>query len=100
MHGGRVDAFSGGADQGSTFTLRLPAVGAPAEHPVAGASPPAPSTAIAPLRILVVDDNVDSATVLCRLLYRKGHATKIAHDGPAALQLAFAERPEVPLPIC
>jgi PAS domain S-box-containing protein len=95
MHGGRVDAFSSGADQGSTFTLRLPAVGTPPGRPLPDAIPPSRIAGDTGLRILVVDDNVDSATVLCRLLQRKGHTTRVAHEGPAALQLAIAEKPEV-----
>jgi CheY-like chemotaxis protein len=49
-------------------------------------------------RILVVDDNVDAATSLARLLSRlMGQEVRVAHDGPTALEIAEEFRPEVVL---
>jgi CheY-like chemotaxis protein len=49
------------------------------------------------LRILVVDDNVDSAESLSLLLELGGHEVRTAHDGPAALEAARAFQPRVVL---
>jgi two-component system CheB/CheR fusion protein len=38
------------------------------------------------LRILVVEDNADTAATLATLLGLAGHEVRVAHDGPAALQ--------------
>jgi CheY-like chemotaxis protein len=45
-------------------------------------------------RILVVDDNVDLARGLARLLQLHGHDVQVAHDGPSGLQRARESRPE------
>jgi CheY-like chemotaxis protein len=50
-----------------------------------------------PLRILIVDDHEDSAEMLSMLLSGKGHATRIALDGAAALDVAAAFLPHVGL---
>jgi CheY-like chemotaxis protein len=44
-------------------------------------------------RILVVDDNVDAATTLARILKLSGHEVEIVHDGAAALLAARRLRP-------
>ena len=48
-----------------------------------------------PLHILVVDDNVDAASTLARLLALVGHEVAVAHDGPGALAKATSTRPEL-----
>jgi CheY-like chemotaxis protein len=49
-------------------------------------------------RVLVVDDNVDAAVSLARVLERhEGQEVRVAHDGPSALEAAEAFRPEVVL---
>jgi CheY-like chemotaxis protein/nitrogen-specific signal transduction histidine kinase len=94
MHGGSVSGHSEGPDRGSEFTVRLPA----AERPVARAGRAEPAGARqAGSRVLVVDDNVDLARGLARLLKLLGHEVQIAHDGPAAIETARAFRPEVVL---
>ena len=50
-----------------------------------------------PCRVLVVDDNRDSADTLALLLELMGHETRTAHDGPAALEAGDAFRPEAVL---
>jgi CheY-like chemotaxis protein len=49
------------------------------------------------LRILVVDDNVDSAETLSELLPLWGHEARLAHDGMKALEVAREFKPEVVL---
>jgi CheY-like chemotaxis protein len=48
-------------------------------------------------RILVVDDSVDTVAMMKVLLKREGHEVRVAHDGPAALEVAAAYAPEVVL---
>ncbi|MDI3290832.1 response regulator [Polyangium sp. 15x6] len=93
MHGGAVLAESAGLGKGSAFTVRLPTSnGETAEHEsgsrgdVDGAKS---------LRVLVVDDNRDSAETLSLLLEMLGHEVERAHDGPSALAAARAVRPTV-----
>jgi CheY-like chemotaxis protein len=50
-----------------------------------------------PARILVVDDNVDLARGLARLLQIRGHDVQVAHDGPTGLDKAKKSKPEVVL---
>jgi PAS domain S-box-containing protein len=96
MHGGSVAAASEGPGRGSEFTVRLPALVGPA-----GRKPEPretlPRVARRGSRVLVVDDNLDSARGLSRLLKLLGHDIAVAHDGEAALELARAHRPEIVL---
>jgi CheY-like chemotaxis protein len=48
-------------------------------------------------RILVVDDNVDSAETMAEILKLWGHEVHTAHDGPSALEAARAQRPDAVL---
>ncbi len=95
LHGGRVEAYSV-LGQGSEFVVRLPVVPTLAPQP-----PSAPATTTeaneSSLRILVVDDNVDSAESLAMLLEMSRHQVRTAHDGPAALVAALDFRPNVVL---
>lgn len=94
LHGGSVSAESAGVGKGSTFTVRLPAAAPPqAAAPVRREHLESTSGA----RILVVDDNVDSALGLARLLRRRGYTVDVAHDGPSALECAQASPPAVVL---
>ena len=95
MHGGSVQARSEGLGLGSEFLVRLPA---PATVAAPGANGDRkPTEARWPCRrILVVDDNKDSANALARLLKRLyGQEVEVAHDGPSALARAATFRPEV-----
>jgi signal transduction histidine kinase/ActR/RegA family two-component response regulator len=95
LHGGTVEARSDGPGRGSTFRIVLPCE--------ASVGPPAPVVALLPartrtvprLRVLVVDDNVDAATLLADFIGRAGHTVEVAHDGPAALTAAEVRRPDV-----
>ena len=100
LHGGRVSAHSAGLKQGSCFTVVLPCGSLSNAHtadsaPVAAAAAAASLPATAGLSILVVDDNVDAAQMLCALLEMNGHAVEVAHDGGAALAAAGRRRPDV-----
>jgi CheY-like chemotaxis protein len=95
MHGGRVEARSDGAGQGSTFVVRLPALPeaaeTPAGRPVAAATLGGSQTR----RILIADDNPDAAESLALLLRLAGHEVEIARDGLEAVAAADRCRPDV-----
>lgn len=94
MHGGTVTAHSDGPGTGAEFVVRLPALvehDAPVEPPSERAAPEPPVKR----RILVVDDNVDSATTLAMLLSMKGNEVDVAFDGLQAIELANRLRPDV-----
>jgi two-component system CheB/CheR fusion protein len=98
MHGGSVRAFSDGPGLGSELVVRLPraraAVPATAER---APSRPIPAKALEPLRVLVVDDNLDAATSLGTLLSLIGHVVTLAPDGPTALALVPSATPDLVL---
>ena len=95
MHGGKVAVVSI-LGQGSEFIVRLPmlltAEPQATSSPTETAKPTGPS-----FRVLVVDDNVDSAESLALLLEESGHEVWTAHDGPTALQAVIDNRPDVVL---
>jgi two-component system CheB/CheR fusion protein len=94
MHGGTVAAFSAGPGQGSEFVVRLPCL--PEAPPQKDESPAAQPQFNCPgLRVLVVDDNVDSAQVLVMLLASVGQDATAATDGQTALAAAKAQKPDV-----
>jgi CheY-like chemotaxis protein len=94
MHGGAVQAASDGPGRGSEFTVRLPVL---REKPEAVVAPAAGAAKGERFRILVVDDNRDSATSLAMLLKISGHDVSLAHDGEAALEAAASSLPDVML---
>ena len=92
-HGGTVQLRSEGLGRGSEFELRLPLADQPLVAPE-DASDPVP---VQRRRILIVDDNVDSARSLAMLLELSGHETHTAHDGLAGLEAAERLAPDVVL---
>ena len=101
LHGGSVDAESPGLGCGSTFTVRLPLAVAQAQAITAAVDlGPEPFVEVLPpprRRILVVDDNRDSADSLAMLLELSGNETQTAHDGAEAVAAAASFRPSVVL---
>ncbi len=96
LHGGAVAARSEGRGRGSEFVVRLPRVEvspSAAQTEGSGALQTSPSG----LRVLVVDDNDDAATLLAEALAQAGHRTVTAADGPAALTAASEFLPDVAL---
>jgi PAS domain S-box-containing protein len=91
MHGGSVRAFSEGPGCGSQLVVRLPLAPPTELRPASPAPAPARHAgAGVPLRVLVVDDNVDAAKALGYLLKVAGHEVSLAHDGLSALAAAAA----------
>lgn len=91
MHGGRVEARSEGLGTGATFTVRLP-MGTPT---VAADLPPSPIPAALPRRVLVIDDNCDSADTLALMLEMLGHEAQRIYDPRAAQQAVDSFAPDV-----
>ncbi|MGZ8155585.1 MAG: response regulator [Burkholderiales bacterium] len=97
MHGGVVEARSAGPERGSEFVVRLPLL-APEDLTLTPARAPAAAPATvngSALRILVVDDNQDSALSMTLLLELQGHAVQVANAGQAALNIASEQKPDV-----
>jgi signal transduction histidine kinase/ActR/RegA family two-component response regulator len=95
LHGGSVSARSPGPGKGSIFTVRLPRF---TQDVVLAAQPKAEDTANrdgAPLRILLVDDNVDAVHTLQLFLRSGGHQVEVAYSAGAAIELAKSLAPEV-----
>ncbi len=93
IHGGTVTAASGGIGQGSSFTVRLPALpmgSSAAESALTESVLPMPK-----FRILVVDDYADAAESLMMLLQAKGHEVEIADCGMKAIERAQVFHPQV-----
>jgi two-component system CheB/CheR fusion protein len=101
MHGGTVRAMSDGPGKGSTFELRLPLAAsavdpaAPARSAEAAREARGPRAGGAVTRVVVVEDNVDSAEMLCALLDLGGYRCDTASDGIAGLATIERVRPEV-----
>jgi PAS domain S-box-containing protein len=93
LHGGTVEAKSGGLGCGSEFIVSLPLAAEAVD--ARGAGRRAERRRLGPLRILVVDDNRDAAASLGMLLEFLGAHVEVANDGPAALEAFRSYRPSV-----
>ena len=98
LHGGSIVAESPGLGQGSRFTVRLPlARSAPGQVYAGDLGPAGGALSTAPLRVLVVDDNVDGAESLSMMLELLGHEVHRVHDGASAIAEATDWVPDVAL---
>ena len=93
LHGGRVSAHSDGPNKGSEFTVVLPVAAA---RPIAAPHVEA-AAAGARRRIVVADDNADSAQTMARVLALMGHEVRVAGDGEECLAVCEEVRPHVAL---
>jgi signal transduction histidine kinase/ActR/RegA family two-component response regulator len=93
MHGGSISASSEGLGHGATFTVRLPLSDEslvddkPSASKISSGAQPA-------RRVLIVDDNRDTAQACAQLLKKSGHAVETAFDGRSAVELAESFKPE------
>lgn len=92
LHSGTVHASSAGHGCGAEFTFRLPIEPEPA---VLSEMPTCPNSDGKRLRILVVEDNRDSADSLRMVLELYGHEVTVAYTGPDGVEAAREARPDV-----
>jgi signal transduction histidine kinase len=94
LHGGTVRAASEGPDHGAEFTVELPLSD---DRPARGTEP-APDRACSPLRLLIVDDNVDAAQGLVLYFEQTSpHEVRMVHSGMAGVAAAEEFEPDVVL---
>jgi CheY-like chemotaxis protein len=93
LHGGTASAASDGPGKGASFTVRLPAVAAPA-HSLHDEMDAGAQTA---REVLIVEDNADAAETLRRLLELSGHRVRVAHDGVAGLEALLSGSAQIAL---
>jgi PAS domain S-box-containing protein len=96
LHGGSIEAHSGGTGRGTEFVVRLPLASAPdparAEQREPSLFPP-----VRRLKVLVVDDNPDLVQMLALTVEGMGHEVRKALDGRTGLSAALSYRPDVVL---
>jgi PAS domain S-box-containing protein len=96
LHGGTVTATSNGPGRGSEFVVRLPlGEGQTGARSVSKEKPRATPTRA--LRVLVVDDNEDTANGMARLLKLSGHHIQVAYNAEDAIRAAREHEPEIML---
>jgi PAS domain S-box-containing protein len=93
LHGGSLETYSKGLNQGSKFIVKLPLIDA-GEIPVKDGGVCVGATG---RFIMVVDDLRDNADSLAALLTMLGHEICVAYSGEEAIELAAKRRPEVVL---
>ena len=92
LHDGTVSAHSAGTKLGAEFTVRLPLQ----EEPMAlSESRPSPASTTRHVRVLVVEDNRDSAESLRMLLSTQGYEVALAFNGTEGVEAARSVRPDV-----
>lgn len=91
LHGGTVEVKSDGPGQGCEFSVWLPECDPLEETPASGAR----ELSIVPLDIVYVEDDIDLALSLSRLLEKDGHQVRHALDAKAALELVRNQAPAV-----
>ncbi|MGI5862539.1 MAG: PAS domain S-box protein, partial [Myxococcales bacterium] len=93
LHGGEVRAYSAGPGQGARFVVKVPL-----EQAEAAAAGPKPALE-QPVerRVLVIEDNRDTADTIRDILELAGHRVEVAYSGPEGLARAREMRPDVVL---
>ncbi len=97
LHGGDVEAHSGGENAGATFIVRLP-LGQPSS---AAPIPTAPSedlqipAALEGLKVLVLDDERDARELVQAILERGRAVVTLASSASEALEMIRLHRPDV-----
>lgn len=89
LHGGKISFSTSNRGTSFTVALPLPMVLVPSGAPE-GSERQALLGKLPSLRILVVEDNLDAATLLAGLMRDEGHEVRLAVDGQEALDMAHA----------
>jgi len=97
LHKGTVRVSSEGAGKGSEFTVMIPLISDTAALNGVQKNGGRGSAQATSQRVLVVDDNVDSANSLAMMLKMMGHELMVAHDGPDAIRMAQVFHPTLTL---
>jgi PAS domain S-box-containing protein len=100
LHDGKVEAFSEGDGKGSEFVVTLPLTQPVAQgEPTKGESPSGSQggASAQPLRVLIIDDNRDSAASMASLVEILGHRAKTLFDGTSAVEEMREFRPDLVL---
>jgi signal transduction histidine kinase/CheY-like chemotaxis protein len=92
MHDGTITAASAGENRGATFEMQLPLLQATAPPLMPKAAEP-----VASRRVMIVDDNEDSANTLGMILRLDGHETEVVYGGDEALERVQSFKPDVVL---
>ena len=95
MHGGKVKATSAGRGKGSEFSVMLPIFKSQTQPQELVIADTGHASAGTKRRMLVVDDNVDSATSMGLMLTLLGDEVRTANDGVKAVEAAEQFRPDV-----
>jgi PAS domain S-box-containing protein len=95
LHGGNIWVESGGAGKGSCFFVEFPVMESAGSASTPTVSPVYRTGASDALKVLIVDDNVDSVNITSMLLDSLGHETHVAHDALSAMAQAKRIVPDV-----
>jgi signal transduction histidine kinase len=96
LHGGVVRATREGKGKGATFEIRLPLADDATQEKLKPMRPK-PGMQARPLRAVVCDDAPDLRDLVADLLRLRGHEVSVAIDGPAAIEMIIAQKPDVAL---
>jgi CheY-like chemotaxis protein len=97
MHNGRIDLRAGPHGKGTEVEVRLPTTTPPVGVAVAASAARDPAAGQRRRRVLVADDNRDSAQTLAMVLDVMGHETRLANDGLQAVAIAAEFEPDIVL---
>lgn len=98
LHEGSIQVSSAGPGRGAEFSVRLPLVNAPCGESEPNCSEPLPAEpADRALRVVIIDDNVDSADGLAICLRSQGHEVSLSHTGREGIATVKANMPHVVL---
>ena len=92
LHGGSIEAHSAGPGHGSAFTVRVPLPASKDQTPTVLSPPELPNTT---RRVVIIDDNVDAANALRRLIQVMGGECRVAYNGETGLKEVLANQPDI-----